>query len=62
MSTRAGAVPTESADGISGWGPPRPFFTSADGFFDGFVQRINNHFEMVVARGPNLHNTPDYPA
>jgi hypothetical protein len=53
---------TESIDGLSGWSPPCVFFTSEDGFFDGSVQRIDDHFEMVVARGTNLHGTPDYPA
>lgn len=52
----------ESADGISGWSAPRVFFTSEDGFFDGFVQRVDDRFEMIVARGTNLHGTPNYPA
>lgn len=53
---------TESADGISGWSPPRVFFPTEDGYFDGCVQRVDDHFEMIVARGTNLHGTPGYPA
>ncbi len=52
---------TESADGLSGWSPPRPFSGTDDGFFDCAVRPVSDRFEMVVARGTNLHGTSDYP-
>lgn len=52
---------TESADGICGWSPSRPFFSSDDGFFDCSVQQVGERFGMIVARGTNLHGTSDYP-
>lgn len=42
--------------------PPRTFFDSDDGFFDGDVQRVGDRYQMIVARGTNLHGTPGYPA
>lgn len=51
----------ESADGLSGWSPPRPFFSTDDGFFDCAVRPVDDRFGMVVARSSNLHGTPEYP-
>ncbi len=51
----------ESADGIAGWSAPRTFFTSDDGFFDLTVRRVDDRFQMIVARGTNLYGTPGYP-
>jgi hypothetical protein len=51
----------ESVDGLSGWSAPEVVFTTADGFFDNDVRRVDGHHEMLVARGTNLHGTPDYP-
>lgn len=51
----------ESPDGIT-WSTPRVFATSTEGFFDNAVARADNGWLMVLARGSNLHNTPDFPA
>lgn len=51
----------ESADGIT-WSSPSVFATPSEGFFDNAVIRIGDDWLMVLARGSNLHNTPDFPA
>ncbi|MFD0560138.1 hypothetical protein FB566_4132 [Stackebrandtia endophytica] len=50
----------ESPDGIH-WGTPEIMFTTVDGFFDNAVIAVDGHYEMVVARGTNLHGTPNFP-
>ncbi|PZG05378.1 hypothetical protein C1J01_43530 [Nonomuraea aridisoli] len=52
----------ESEDGLTRWSTPTVLFTTEDGFFDNAVQRVGDHYEMVVARGTNLFGTADYPA
>lgn len=52
---------TDSADGITGWSPPRVFAHSAEGFFDNALARSGPGWVMVLARGSNLHATPDFP-
>lgn len=51
----------ESADGIA-WSAPRVFATPAEGFFDNAIARTDDGWLMVLARGSNLHGTPDFPA
>ncbi|WP_438022126.1 hypothetical protein [Sorangium sp. So ce233] len=51
----------ESDDGIDRWSAPQILFTTQDGYFDNAVQRVGDHYEMVVARGTNLYSTPDFP-
>ncbi len=51
----------ESEDGLTDWSRPQVLFTPADGFFDNAVIRVDDHYEMVIARGTNLHGTPDFP-
>jgi hypothetical protein len=51
----------ESDDGIR-WSDSRVLFPARDGYFDNAVQRVDDHYEMVVARGTNLYGTPGFPA
>ena len=51
---------TDSADGID-WQPPRQFATTAEGFFDNAVYPTLEGWEMLLARGTNLHGTTPYP-
>ncbi|PRX99550.1 hypothetical protein [Allonocardiopsis opalescens] len=51
----------EGDDGLR-WSSPRVLFSTEDGYFDNAVQRVDGHYEMVVARGTNLYGTPGYPA
>ncbi|GAA1546508.1 hypothetical protein [Brevibacterium picturae] len=51
---------TDSADGID-WQPPRRFATTAEGFFDNAVYPTGQGWEMLLARGTNLHDTTPYP-
>lgn len=51
---------TDSADGLD-WQPPRGFATAAEGFFDNAVYPTEHGWEMLVARGTNLHATTPYP-
>jgi|GEM_PF-894973 len=50
----------EGDDGIH-WSAPKVVFSTADGFFDNAVMSVDDHYEMVVARGTNLHGTPNFP-
>ena len=52
----------ESIDGLTGWTTPRTVFSPADGFFDNAVDQVDGQWEMVLARGPNLHGTTPFPA
>ncbi|MCE7011386.1 hypothetical protein LWC34_52545 [Kibdelosporangium philippinense] len=52
---------TESSDGLTGWTPPAVFADSSEGFFDNTVVRRGDEWVMVLARGSNLHGTPDFP-
>ncbi|ONM47359.1 hypothetical protein B0T44_08620 [Nocardia donostiensis] len=49
-----------SADGLT-WSPPVVFFDSGDGYFDNAVAAVDDHWEMIVARGTNLHGTQPFP-
>lgn len=51
----------ESDDGTSGWSSPQVLFSTKDGYFNCAVQQVDDHYEMVVARGTNLYGTPDFP-
>ncbi|WP_017586331.1 hypothetical protein [Nocardiopsis ganjiahuensis] len=51
---------TESTDGIA-WSPPQVFAGPQEGFFDNAVHRVGQRWVMVLARGSNLHNTPNFP-
>lgn len=51
----------EGTDGVT-WSTPRVLFSTEDGYFDNAVLKVDDHYEMVVARGTNLHGTPDFPA
>lgn len=51
----------ESDDGTTGWSAPKVLFTTADGFFDNDVIEVDGGYEMVVARGHNLFDTPNFP-
>lgn len=52
---------TDSADGLA-WEPPRVFATSEEGWFDNAVYPTPDGWEMVLARGTNLHGTTPYPS
>ncbi|GAB7051439.1 hypothetical protein JCM9534A_65650 [Catenuloplanes indicus JCM 9534] len=51
---------TDSADGIR-WDPARRFATAAEGYFDNAIYRTPYGWEMMLARGTNLHGTVPYP-
>lgn len=51
----------DSDDGVTGWSPPRIFADASEGFFDNTVSRGGEGWVMVLARGSNLHNTPNFP-
>lgn len=51
----------ESADGVT-WSSPSVFASPEEGFFDNAVTPMGDGWLMVLARGSNLHNTPDFPA
>lgn len=51
---------TDSTDGID-WQPSRRFATTAEGFFDNAVYPTDEGWEMLLARGTNLHATSPYP-
>lgn len=51
----------DSEDGLANWSRPRVLFTPSEGYFDNAVIRVGDDYEMVVARGTNLHGTPDFP-
>jgi len=53
--------PSPAGDGTGDWSVPRTLFTTQDGYFDNAVQQVDDHYEMVVARGTNLHGTDDFP-
>ncbi|MBB2924279.1 hypothetical protein [Cellulomonas cellasea] len=50
-----------SADGVGGWTPPTVFATAQEGFFDVALVRAGAGWEMLLARGTNLHGTVPYP-
>lgn len=50
----------ESADGVS-WDEPTTFATATEGFFDNAVTAHGGRWEMVLARGTNLHGTHPFP-
>lgn len=52
---------TDSEDGITGWSPSRVFADPSEGFFDNALARGGQGWIMVLARGSNLHATPDFP-
>ena len=52
---------TDSKDGVT-WGEPSRFSTVAEGFFDNTLARTPDGWEMLLARGTNLHGTPGFPA
>jgi len=51
----------ESADGIH-WDTPTTFATSVEGFFDNAVEPYDGRWQMILARGTNLHGTRPYPS
>ncbi|MCO8270236.1 hypothetical protein M1L60_06465 [Actinoplanes sp. TRM 88003] len=51
---------SDSADGLR-WEPPRRFSTAAEGWFDNAVHPAPHGWEMILARGTNLHGTRPYP-
>ena len=51
----------EGDDGIR-WSGPQVLFSTQDGYFDNAVLQVDDHYEMVVARGTNLYGTPGFPA
>lgn len=51
----------DSVDGLA-WQHPRPFASSSEGFFDAAIDRVGDTWELVLARGTNLHGTQPYPA
>ncbi|GAB3062842.1 MULTISPECIES: hypothetical protein [Micrococcales] len=51
----------DSVDGIE-WEPARRFATTEEGFFDNAVYRTPQGWEMMLARGTNLHGTTPYPS
>lgn len=53
---------TQSEDGRTGWTPPVVFADTSEGFFDNAVVRRGDEWVMLLARGSNLHGTPDFPA
>lgn len=52
---------TDSEDGLTGWSAPRVFADSDEGFFDNTLARGGQGWVMVLARGSNLHATPNFP-
>lgn len=53
---------SDSADGTTGWSTPRVFADESEGFFDNAIACWNGRWVMLLARGSNLHGTPDFPA
>lgn len=51
----------ESIDGVE-WSAAKVFATPAEGFFDNALVRTDEGWLMVLARGSNLHGTPDFPS
>ena len=51
----------ESDDGLA-WSAPSVFATTAEGFFDNAVQHTGDRWEMLLARGTNLHGTVPFPS
>lgn len=51
---------SESSDGVT-WRKPLLFASRAEGFFDNAVYRTGSGWEMIVARGTNLHGTTPFP-
>lgn len=46
---------------MSGWSTPKVLFTVEDGIFDNAVTQVGEGYEMVVARGGDLYDTPGFP-
>lgn len=53
---------TESQDGITDWTPPSVFADASEGFSDNAVVGRGDQWVMLLARGSNLHGTPEFPA
>ncbi|MDN5726529.1 MAG: hypothetical protein L0G99_11450 [Propionibacteriales bacterium] len=58
---------SDSMDGITDWSDPVTFADPSEGFFDNALAPIRGvdgreSWVMVLARGSNLHRTPDFPA
>lgn len=51
---------SDSTDGVT-WQQPLLFASRAEGFFDNAVYRTGSGWEMIVARGTNLHGTTPFP-
>lgn len=51
---------SDSTDGVT-WGRPVQFSTRGEGFFDNAVYRTGTGWEMILARGTNLHGTEPFP-
>lgn len=52
---------TESEDGLTGWSEPTVFADASEGYFDNTLARHDDGWVMILARGSNLHGTPDFP-
>lgn len=52
----------ESADGLTAWSAPTVLFSTDEGVFDNAVTEVDGGWEMLIARGSNLHGTHPYPA
>lgn len=52
----------ESVDGLTGWSTPKVLFSVEEGIFDNAVTQVDSGYEMVVARGHDLYDTPGFPA
>lgn len=50
----------DSTDGLD-WGPAHRFSSTAEGFFDNAIHPTVDGYEMLLARGTNLHGTTPYP-
>lgn len=51
----------ESRDGVA-WGGTSVFSTRDEGFFDNVVHPHRGRWEMILARGTNLHGTTPFPS
>lgn len=52
---------TESGDGEH-WSGPEPFASVDEGYFDNSVMSSSDAWQMILARGTNLHGTRPYPS
>jgi hypothetical protein len=51
----------ESDDGLVGWSRPKVLFSTAEGFYDAVVARVEDGYEMVTCRSGNLGGWADFP-